>query len=132
MSDTITILFERYSDAEIAIRQLYSLAISIDDLILSADGKMTARLVQMLIRNGDREKNAYVFAEGVRRGGTVVSACVPEHLVTYAVEMVDQLGGRRAGPLDRQYSEEGWFPRYEDSGGDRLDDDGRRSATQLM
>jgi len=89
----------------------------------AAVGGAAGGLVGALTHAGVREEDAHVYAEGVRRGGTLVSAKVPDEQAASAEATLDGLNGGRAGVLDRRYREEGWSPQYEAGAEDRLDED---------
>jgi hypothetical protein len=93
-------------------------------------GGAAGGLVGALAHAGVHEDDSHVYAEGVRRGGTLVSARVPDDLVEAAEATLDSSGGARAGALGRQYREQGWSPQYESASEARLDDD-RPSATTI-
>jgi len=86
-------------------------------------GGAAGGLVGALAHAGVREEDAHVYTEGVRRGGVLVSARVPDDLVQAAEAILDSSNGARAGTRVRQYREEGWSPRYESVGEARSDDD---------
>jgi hypothetical protein len=96
----------------------------------AAIGGAAGGLVGALTHAGVREEDAHVYAEGVRRGGTLVSARVPDEQVAMAEATLDGLNGGRAGVLGRRYREEGWTPQYDASGETRLGDD--RPSTPLI
>jgi hypothetical protein len=70
-------------------------------------------LIGSLAEAGMSEDDAHVYAEGVRRGSTLVSAKVPDELAQSAEVLLDSLNGVRAGPRGRQFREDGWAPSYE-------------------
>jgi hypothetical protein len=76
-------------------------------------GGAAGGLVGALTHAGVREQDAHVYAEGVRRGGTLVSARVPDELAADAEAALDRANGAEAGPLGRQYREQGWSPTYD-------------------
>lgn len=82
----------------------------------AAVGGAAGGLVGALTHAGVREEDAHVYAEGVRRGSTLVSARVPDELATEAEATLDRLNGAQAGPRGRQYREEGWAPDYGSEG----------------
>ena len=86
-------------------------------------GGAAGGLVGALAHAGVHEEDAHVYTEGVRRGGTLVSARVPDDLVEAAEAILDRSNGSRAGALGRQYREEGWSPRYETADGARFGGD---------
>ena len=89
----------------------------------AAIGGAAGGLIGALTHAGVREEDAHVYAEGVRRGGTLVSAKAPDDQVAAVEAELDKLNGGRAGALGRQYREEGWSPQYEASGEARRDED---------
>ncbi len=86
-------------------------------------GGAAGGLIGALAHAGVREEDAHVYTEGVRRGGVLVSARVPDDRVEAAEAILDSTNGSRAGALGRQYREEGWSPRYESADEDRSGDD---------
>jgi hypothetical protein len=93
-------------------------------------GGAAGGLVGAMTHAGVREDDAHVYAEGVRRGGILVSARVPDDLAEAAEATLDGANGSRAGPLGRQYREEGWSPQYPSSAETRLDND--RPSTSIL
>jgi len=92
-------------------------------------GGAAGGLVGALAHAGVHEEDAHVYTEGVRRGGTLVSARVPDDLVGAAEAILDSTNGSRAGALGRQYREEGWSPRYEPADAARLGNDRPQGST---
>lgn len=86
-------------------------------------GGAAGGLVGALTHAGVHEEDAHVYTEGVRRGGTLVSARVPDELVAAAEAVLDDSNGLRAGVLGRRYREEGWTPRYDAADEIRSDDE---------
>lgn len=86
-------------------------------------GGAAGGLAGALTHAGVHEEDAHIYTEGVRRGGTLVSARVPDDLVEAANAILDSSKGLRAGVLGRQYREEGWSPRYDVADEARLDND---------
>jgi len=76
-------------------------------------GGAAGGLAGVLAHAGVHEEDAHIYTEGVRRGGTLVSARVPDDLARAAEAILDSSNGSRAGALGRQYREEGWCPPYE-------------------
>ncbi|AJD44678.1 hypothetical protein C9413_28550 [Rhizobium sp. SEMIA 4085] len=77
-------------------------------------GGVTGGLIGALTSSGVSEEDAHLYAEGVRRGGTLVSARVDEGRVAEAEAIL-----RRSNWVDpterrRAYMEEGWT-RFDDS-----------------
>jgi hypothetical protein len=96
----------------------------------AAIGGAAGGLVGALTHAGVKEEDAHVYAEGVRRGGTLVSAKVPDEKVPVAEAALDTLHGGRAAALGRQYREEGWTPQYGSAGETRLEED--RPSTPMI
>lgn len=73
----------------------------------AAAGAATGGLVGALTHAGEREEDAHVYAEGVRRGGTLVSAKVDDSLAAQAEQV---LNGRGVNAATRgaAYREQGW------------------------
>ena len=94
----------------------------------AAVGGAAGGLVGALTHAGVREEDAHVYAEGVRRGGTLVSARVPDELAASAESALDRANGADAGPRGRLYREEGWTPRYDTYADDRSALDQRDST----
>ncbi len=73
----------------------------------SAVGAAAGGIVGALTGAGVSEDDAHVYAEGVRRGGTLVSARVPDDMASAVREMLARrnvdLGARR-----QAYATEGW------------------------
>ena len=86
-------------------------------------GGAAGGLAGALTHAGVHEEDAHVYTEGVRRGGTLLSARVPDDLVEPANAILDSSNSSRAGALGRQYREEGWSPRYEAADGARMGSD---------
>jgi hypothetical protein len=89
----------------------------------AAIGGAAGGLVGALTHAGVKEEDAHVYAEGVRRGGTLVSARVPDEQVPTVEATLDGLNGARAGVLGRRYRDEGWSPQYEADEPARLGDE---------
>jgi hypothetical protein len=60
------------------------------------------------------EDNAHIYAEGVRRGGTLVSARVDDEKASAAEAMMSRLNAVDIKARGRAYREEGWAPNYGD------------------
>lgn len=71
-------------------------------------GGAAGGLIGALMDSGVSEDDAHVYAEGVRRGGTLVTARVDDGLESEADMILNQ--SNRVDPLARRqaYSEEGW------------------------
>lgn len=71
-------------------------------------GGAAGGLIGALTDSGVSEDDAHVYAEGVRRGGTLVTARVDDGLESEAAMILNQ--SNRVDPMARRqaYSEEGW------------------------
>lgn len=77
-------------------------------------GGAAGGLIGALTDSGIDEEDAHVYAEGVRRGGTLVTARVDDSLVPNAEAILEQRD--RVDPIARRtlYAEEGWT-RFDDN-----------------
>ncbi|WP_018236793.1 general stress protein [Ensifer sp. BR816] len=77
-------------------------------------GGAAGGLIDALTDSGIDEEDAHVYAEGVRRGGTLVTARVDDSLVPNAEAILEQRD--RVDPIARRtlYAEEGWT-RFDDN-----------------
>ena len=74
----------------------------------AAGGAATGTIVGALKEAGHDENDAHVYAEGVRRGGSLVSAKVPDELVGDAEAVLDRNGSVTATSRGASYRESGW------------------------
>jgi hypothetical protein len=74
----------------------------------AAGGAATGSIVGALKNAGHSDEEAHVYSEGVRRGGTLVSARVPADRAAEAEAILDQNRGVDAGTRGRSYRESGW------------------------
>jgi len=74
----------------------------------AAGGAATGTSVGALKDAGHDENDAHVYAEGVRRGGSLVSAKVPDELVGEAEAVLDRHGSVTAATRGASYRESGW------------------------
>jgi hypothetical protein len=74
----------------------------------AAGGAATGTIVGALKEAGHDENDAHVYAEGVRRGGSLVSAKVPDELVSDAEAVLDRNGSVTAATRGASYRESGW------------------------
>lgn len=77
-------------------------------LVGAAAGGAAGGLVGALEHAGESKEDAHVYAEGVRRGGTLVSAKVDDSLAAAAESALDGLTGVSASDRGRLYRENGW------------------------
>ncbi|UYY78714.1 general stress protein [Sphingomonas sp. R1] len=71
-------------------------------------GAATGSLVGALKNAGESEDDANVYSEGVRRGGTLVSARVAESLAPEAEAVLNRHRGVDAGTRGAAYRQSGW------------------------
>jgi hypothetical protein len=74
----------------------------------AAAGGAVGGMVGAMTSKGVSEHDAHFYAEGVRRGGTVVSAQVDEAQVSEAQAILDDEGAVEMGARERVYQGEGW------------------------
>jgi hypothetical protein len=77
-------------------------------------GGVAGGLIGALTSSGVSEEDAHLYAEGVRRGGTLVSARVDEGRVAEAEAILRRSNWVDPGERRRAYMEEGWT-RFDDS-----------------
>jgi len=85
-------------------------------VIGAAAGGAAGGLLGALKASGVDEKDAHVYAEGVRRGGTLVSARVDEADVALVEDVLNRQSGIDAATRGALYREEGWT-RFDDNAG---------------
>ena len=73
----------------------------------AAAGGLTGGIVGALTQAGVSDEDAHVYAEGVRRGGTLVTARVPD-VTASQLEMVLDRSALRTADLRSSYSKGGW------------------------
>lgn len=73
----------------------------------AAAGGAVGGIVGAMTAEGVPEERAHAYAEGVRRGGTVVSARVPDEHVAAAQAILDETSVD-VGVRERAYRDEGW------------------------
>jgi hypothetical protein len=71
-------------------------------------GTAAGGLVGALTHHGVHEDDAHVYAEGVRRGGTLVSAKVPHDLVPGVEAIFHRFAGVDAATRGAEYRASGW------------------------
>ncbi|WP_022716829.1 hypothetical protein, partial [Rhizobium mongolense] len=77
-------------------------------------GGVTGGLIGALTSSGVSEEDAHLYAEGVRRGGTLVTARVEEGRVAEAEAILQRSNWVDPTERRRAYMEEGWT-RFDDS-----------------
>ena len=73
----------------------------------AAAGGLAGGIVGALTQAGVSEEDAHVYAEGVRRGGTLVTARVDDASVSQLETVLDR-SALRAGDLRSSYTKGGW------------------------
>lgn len=86
-------------------------------------GGATGGIIGALTNSDITEEDAHVYAEGVRRGGTLVTAHVHDDRVIEAQGILDRAGRIDIGKRRRIYAEAGW-DKFDP---DRTSDDSRLS-----
>lgn len=71
-------------------------------------GAATGSIVGALKEAGHTDEEAHVYSEGVRRGGTLVSARVPDDLVSQAESVLQRNNSVDAATRGGAYREQGW------------------------
>ncbi|MBS7544814.1 hypothetical protein [Ancylobacter oerskovii] len=74
----------------------------------AAAGGAVGGMVGAMTSEGVPERDAHLYAEGVRRGGTVVSAKVDEDRVAEAQDILNDEAAVDLATRERVYREEGW------------------------
>jgi hypothetical protein len=74
----------------------------------AAAGGATGGLVGALKHSGESYKDAHVYAEGVRRGGALVSAKVDDRLVAQTETALDGFNAVTAARRGEAYKQQGW------------------------
>lgn len=74
----------------------------------AAAGGAVGGMVGAMTSEGVPEERAHVYAEGVRRGGTVVSARVPDEHEAEAQAVLDDEAAVDVTARERLYRDEGW------------------------
>ncbi|MBU1384666.1 MAG: hypothetical protein KKG14_03765, partial [Alphaproteobacteria bacterium] len=71
-------------------------------------GGATGGLIGALTKDGESEEDAHVYAEGVRRGGSLVSVRAEDDRVDDVVATLERHGGQVAKARGIAYREQGW------------------------
>jgi len=74
----------------------------------AAAGGAAGGVVGALMGEGVPERDAHVYAEGVRRGGTILSARVDEGRAVEAQTILDQAAAVELAEREALYRKEGW------------------------
>ncbi len=94
-------------------------------------GGVTGSIVGALKNAGHTEEDAHVYSEGVRRGGTLISARVPDDMVPQALEVVQRYHGVDAETRGTEYRSSGWS-RFDETVGATTDRDTDRTMSARM
>ncbi len=78
-----------------------------------AAGAATGGLVGALVDAGLTEDEAHAYAEGIRRGGTMVTARVDESLADPVLDILAAEGTVNMGQRTAQWRNEGWSGRFD-------------------
>lgn len=74
----------------------------------AAVGGATGGLIGALTKEGVSEEDAHVYAEGVRRGGVLLSVRAPDDRAAEVESLLDRRRGVAASARGRDYREAGW------------------------
>ncbi|NEX94996.1 hypothetical protein G3573_19645, partial [Caulobacter sp. 17J65-9] len=80
----------------------------------AAVGGATGGLIGALTHAGHTEEEAHVYAEGVRRGGALVSMRVADDAVPTVEGIMSRHHGVDAAERGRAYREAGWSGRFDE------------------
>lgn len=86
----------------------------------AAGGAATGGLLGALKDAGVDDDDAHVYAEGVRRGGALVSVRVEESDAARAESILNESRGVDASARGSLYRQEGWNGRFDPSAGDAI------------
>lgn len=86
----------------------------------AAAGGVTGGLLGALKDAGVDDDDAHVYAEGVRRGGALVSVKVEENDVARAEGILNESRGVDAMTRGTAYRQDGWSGRFEPTADDRI------------
>jgi hypothetical protein len=88
--------------------------------------------VGVLIHANVPEEDAHIYAEGVRRGGVLVSVRVDDAQAAAVEAMMSRLNAADIRARGRAYREEGWAPNYDEESEHRMQDEGGRVQDRLI
>ena len=110
---TISAMFDDAPKAASAIGRLEVDGIPKDDISLAAGpDSVTSGLIGGLTSCGIREDHAHAYAEGIRRGSTLVTAQVEERLIEKAFGILDGEGRVNIDEQIAAWRRDGWNGRY--------------------
>jgi len=91
-------------------------------LTTAAGGALAGGIVGSLVDYGMSEDDANLYAEGVRRGGTLVTVRAPDRRAVEARAILDRYNPVNAGERRKQYMGSGWS-RFDDPAPFSMEDD---------
>lgn len=74
----------------------------------AAVGAAVGGLVGGMTGLGVKEEEAHVYAEGVRRGGVLITVAAPDDLAATAARLLKENGAQDIDLMRREWEEEGW------------------------
>jgi Domain of unknown function (DUF2382) len=83
-------------------------------LVGATAGAATGGLIGALTNAGLSEEDAHAYAEGIKRGGTLVTARVDDALLDRAVDILDDEGTINMDERETQWRTGGWGGRFTD------------------
>ncbi len=78
-------------------------------------GAAAGGLIGGLTKAGVSERDAEYYAEGVRRGGVLVTVRTTENLADKAAGILDDAGAKDVDEKSREWRSSGWTPKYDHS-----------------
>jgi hypothetical protein len=98
----------------------------------AAVGGATGGLVGALVHTDMSDEDAQTYAEGVRRGGILVSVRADDGEVLAIEQVMMRLNAADIRALGRAYREEGWSPVYGEDGVRRTQDGARGAEGRFV
>src|SRR4051794_33913244 len=84
----------------------------VSTLVGAGVGAATGGIIGALIEAGVREEHAHAYAEGIRRGGTLVTVRTEQRFVDKAVDILDDDGTVKMDERITSWRKEGWSGSY--------------------
>jgi len=84
----------------------------VSTLVGAGAGAATGGVIGALIDAGVPEEHAHAYAEGIRRGGTLVTVRTEQRFVDKAVDILDDDGTVKMDERTTSWRKEGWSGRY--------------------
>lgn len=82
-------------------------------------GAAAGGLIGGLTKAGVSEQDAEYYAEGVRRGGVLVTVRTTDSLAGKAADILDEAGAKDVDEKSREWRTSGWTPKHDHNKGDR-------------